>query len=152
MAQNHRRMAGMAVGAILAAPLIALLASPLASADPADPALVVTNPDVTTTDYSLFGFTEAYSSNSDTGGADSLLTLGSDDLDVFDSPPDTYGFLFTDGTDAQFGIEVVDGKLELIDNVPPATFIDPDPGLADISAGGVVSGEALAGLDGLFGF
>jgi hypothetical protein len=136
MARNHRRVGVMAAGALLAAPLIALLASPLASADPADPAVVVGG-DVTTTTTTLFGFTEAFSSNSDTGGADSLLSLGSDDLDIFDNPPDTYGFLFTDGNVAQFGIEVVDGDLQFIDNVPPTTFLFDDPGFDFIGGAGV---------------
>jgi hypothetical protein len=134
MAKNHRRggvIAGMAVGAVLAAPLIALLASPLASADPADPAASIGG-DVTTTPYSFLGITDDVSNNADTGGFDNLLTIGNTDLDIFSNGSDTYGFLFTDGDVFQEGFEVVDGTPTFIDVLNPALPVDFDPGFADI--------------------
>ena len=78
--KNHRRAAGavgMAAGALLGAPLISLLASPIANADP----------DVTTLGpYDIGGYDETLSFN-DTSAVDSYVTGTYDgtgfDLDAY---------------------------------------------------------------------
>jgi len=132
MAKNPRRVGGivgMAVGALLAAPLIALLASPVASADTPD--VIPTNPDITTTDYSFGGITDAYSSNSDTGGVDNLATFGGSDLDLFYGGSDTYGVVLTTG-DLQIGFADDGGTFAPVLDLTPGDFIDPDIGFIAI--------------------
>ena len=140
MSDNHHRM-GLVLGALLAPPLISLLASPLASAD---------TPDVTSGDILSYTFGgDTLSLNDTTFAIDNFFTASGLDLDVFYGPGTNYGLLLTDPGVAQLGIEDIGGTISYIDNFLPADFIDPDFGLADIGGGGVVGVDALAALFGL---
>jgi hypothetical protein len=136
MTNNHRRVAGVvatAAGALLTAPLISLLASPVASADGAD--LVVINPDVTTYGpYTIDGFTDTFSLNTSTDAFDNYLTTTNYDLDIFSGAPGSNSFelLFTDPGVFQVGIDDIGGTYSFIDNFPPTDFLPTDPGLADL--------------------
>ena len=127
---KHRRVggvAGMAVGAVLGAPLIALLASPFAGADPED---------VTTTVYGPYdGFSDALSVNSATDGFDSYLTgtmWGALDISYDGPGSDSSEVLLTDPGAYQIGFDDVAGKLSFIDITNPVDFLPTDPGFADI--------------------
>jgi len=129
MMKNHRRAAGavgMAAGALLGAPLISLLASPIANADP----------DVTTLGpYDIGGYDETLSFN-DTSAVDSYVTGTYDgtgfDLDAYFAPPgsDSFEAVLTDPGYFQFGVDDVDGFISYIDNFLGIDFIPTDPGLA----------------------
>jgi hypothetical protein len=118
---------GMAVGAVLGTPLIALLASPVAGADPDD---------VTTTVYGPYdGFSDALSVNSATDGFDSYLTgtmWGALDISYDGPGSDSSEVLLTDPGAYQIGFDDVAGKISFIDITNPADFLPTDPGLADI--------------------
>lgn len=148
MSTNHRRMvgiAGMAVGAMLAPPLIALLASPVANADPSD-ASSVGSGDVTS--YTLGD--DTFSINTSTDGFDNYFAAPTYDLDFFSGgSPETTGFLLTDPGVFQLGYDVVGGTVVPIDDFTPADFINPDIGLIEIGGGGAVGADAVAGLFGL---
>lgn len=153
MSNNHRRMGGIvgtAVGALLAPPLICLLASPLASADPGDSDIVTLGP------YTVDGYTDTLSINDTTFALDNYLTgsVGSSafDLDAYSGAPgsDTYEVLLTDPSLFQLGFDDADGTITPIFSFTPADFINPDIGLVDLGgAGGAVGADALAGLFGL---
>jgi hypothetical protein len=129
MKQNHRRVSGMVVraaGALLAPPLIALLASPVAGADP----------DVTTLGpYDIDGYGETLSYD-EAGAVDSYLTGTYDgtgfDLDAYFDPSgsDSFDVLLTDPGVFQFGVDDVDGSISYIDNFLGVDFLPADPGLA----------------------
>jgi len=139
MSNNHRRMVGtvgMAAAGLLASPLIALLASPAASADPADPAIVVT--DITTYGpYTIDGFTDTLSVNPTTDLFDNYLTGAFDgfnlDLDVYSPATGDYDVLLTDPGLFQFGVDDTAGVFSFpIESFTPADFVDPDIGLSAI--------------------
>jgi hypothetical protein len=133
MSNNHRRI-GLALGALLAPPLLGLLASPLASADPSD-----------ILSYTFDG--DTISINDTTFAIDNLYSASGLDLDVFYGSANNYGLLLTDPGVAQVGYEDIGGVVTTIDNFPPTDFIGFDPGLADIAGGGSVGADIL----GLFG-
>src|ERR1700733_5021808 len=129
MMKNHRGAAcivGMAAGALLAAPLISLLASPVANADP----------DVTTLGpYDLGGYDVTLSYN-DASAVDGYVTGTYDgtcfDLDAYFAPPgsDSFDLLLTDPGVFQFGVDDVDGSISYIDNFLGVDFLPADPGRA----------------------
>jgi hypothetical protein len=136
MSRNHRRMGGMAVGALLAPPLISLLASPIASAEPTTDVTPVTDvqytlgPDTLTVNPSDYAF-------------DNYVSVSGYDLDVY--APDgltskTYDAVITDPGKFQLDITDTDG---VITHTLTTTGIgNPDPGVGDI--GGTVSSAAVA--------
>ena len=137
MSNNHRRMVGvvgMAAGALLAPPLIALLASPLASADTTD--AVVTNPDILTLGpITAGGFTDTLSLNDVTFGVDNYLVSSTPviDLDLWYGPgTDNFGLIVTDPGVFQIGYDDIGGTVNFIDAFTPADFINPDFGLSVI--------------------
>ena len=149
MSHNHRRMsgiAGLAFGALLAPPLICLIASPLASADPGDSDILTLGP------YTVDGYTDTLSINDSTFAFDNYLTGSFDsspfDLDFYSGAPgsDTYELLLTDPSLFQLGLDDVDGTITPIFSFDPTDFISTDPGLTDL--GGAVGADALAGLFG----
>jgi len=119
-------MVGTAIGALLAAPLLSLLSSPLASAD--------TGEDVTTLGpYDIGGYDDTLSYDT-SYAVDNYLTGTYDgsafDLDTFFGAPgsDTYDVLLTDPGVFQLGVDDVDGTLTYVDNFLGIDFIPTDPG------------------------
>ena len=138
MSDNHRRMVGiigMAAAGLLAPPLIALLASPAASADTSDAAVVT---DITTYGpYTFDGFTDTLSVNPSTDLFDNYLTgaLGAInlDLDIYSPATGDYDVLLTDPGLFQFGVDDTGGVFSFpIESFVPADFVDPDIGLSAI--------------------
>ena len=135
MNNNHRRtsgIAGVAFAALLAPPLISLLTSPLASADPtAD----VTSDVTTLGPYPIDGYTETFSYNT-SDAIDNYLTgtySGSAfDLDTYFGPSgsDSFEVLLTDPGVLQLGVDDVGGSISYVDNFLGIDFIATDPGLA----------------------
>lgn len=147
MNNKHRRVSGivgMAAGALLAPPLLALLASPLANADPTD-ALSVGGGDITTLGpYTIDGITDSFSFNNETFGAfDNFAVDDGVDVDAFYGGTDTYGFVLTDPGVGQIGYVDIDGTPDFVATLDPADFLtgSPDVGLTEI-AGGAVSAAA----------
>jgi hypothetical protein len=144
---------GTAVGALLAPPLICLIASPPASADTPD----VTGPgdDITTLGpYTVDGYTDTLSINDTTFASDNYLTdtVGTTtyDLDGFYGPgTDNYGVILTDPGLFQIGYDDIGGTPSVIADFTPADFLSADFGLTEIAGGGAVGADALAGLFGL---
>ncbi len=140
MSNRHRRTVGIVgttVGALLAAPLISLLASPLASADPTTDAAVGASSDVTTLGpFAIDGFTETLSYTTSPLALDNFLTETVDgsvfNLDTYFGPPGSGAFevLLTDTGVFQLGVDSVDGSVRLIDNFLGSDFFPADPGLA----------------------
>ena len=130
MNSNHCRMVGvvgMAAGALLAPPLIALLASPLASADPAD--ILTIGP------FTASGLTETLSINDVTFGLDNYLVSATPalDLDLWYGPgTDNFGLIVTDPGVFQLGYDDIGGTTSFIDAFIPADFINPDLGLSGL--------------------
>jgi hypothetical protein len=130
MNNNQRRLCGIvgiAAGALLAPPLIALVGSPIASADP----------DVTTLGpYDIDGYEETFGYNDTTLAVDNYLTGTYDgsafDLDTYFGPSgsDSFEVLLTDPGVLQLGVDDVDGSISYIDNFLGIDFIPTDPGLA----------------------
>lgn len=136
MSNNHRRTVGtigMAAAGLLAPPLIALLASPVASADPSGANVVIPDPISTYGPYTFDGYTETFSLNATTGDFDNYLTgaLGGFnlDLDIYSPAANTYDVLLTDPGLFQFGVDDVGGVLSYTDSFVPADFVTPDIGL-----------------------
>ena len=129
MSNRHRRtigIVGMAAGALLSAPLISLLASPLASADP----------DVTTLGpYTIDGYDETFSYTTNPLAFDNYLTGTYDgtgfDLDTYFGPTgsDSFEVVLTDPGVIQLGVDDVDGTVSYIDNFFGVDFIPTDFGL-----------------------
>jgi hypothetical protein len=139
---NHNRRwvggVGMAVGALLAPPLICLVASPFANAD---------TPDVAAPGGDIATYTfgpDTLSINTTTGAFDNYIATSSYDLDVGAPASNSYEVLLTDPGAFQFGIDDVAGKISYIDIFNPANFLPPDPCLAEL--GGGVSTDAAGGL------
>lgn len=124
-------LVGMAAGALLAPPLIALLASPLANADTPD--VTGGGGDVMTYGpYTLGDFTETLSYNDTTEGYDNFLIYDGDDVDYFYGGSDTYGVLLTDPGVIQVGYEDIGGTPTVVLDMTPADFVSPDVGLTEI--------------------
>jgi hypothetical protein len=123
------------LGALLAPPLISLLASPLASADPT-PDVTGTGEVVTLGPYPIDGYEETLAYNSSTYAFDNYLTGTYDgsafDLDTFIGPSGSHSFdvLLTDPGVFQLGVDDVDGSISYVDNFLGIDFIPTDPGLA----------------------
>jgi hypothetical protein len=130
MSNRHRhvgRIVGVAAGALLVAPLIALLIMPMAGADP----------DVTTLGpYDIDGYGETLAYNGTTDAVDNYLTGTYDgigfDLDTYFGPSgsDSFEVLLTDPGVLQLGIDDVGGSISYVDNFFGIDFIPTDPGLA----------------------
>lgn len=136
MSNNHRRMVGtvgIAAAGLLAPPLIALLASPVASADPADAATIIPDPISTFGPYTFDGFTDTFSLNTTTDAFDNYLTGALSgfnfDLDIYSPAANTYDVLLTDPGLFQFGVDDIGGVLSFTDSFVPADFVTPDIGL-----------------------
>jgi hypothetical protein len=141
MRKRQRRTAvigGTALGALLASPVIALLATPVASAD-----------DLTTIGpYTLDGYTDTFTYDTDTSAFDNFLTGSVDsypiDLDVYSGAPGSGDseVLFTIPLLYQGGYEDVDGTITTISTVDAADFFSPDVGLVDLG-GAVAPAEGI---------
>jgi hypothetical protein len=131
---DNRRRAGLALGALLAPPLISLLVSPLANADG----------DITTYGPYLFdGASDTLNVNYTAFGLDNVLASDGFDLDTYYSAlTNDYGVILTDPGVFQLGFDDVGGTIGYIDSFTPP--FDVDPGLADISTVAVLG--ALLGL------
>jgi hypothetical protein len=143
MSRNYRRMGatvGMAVGALLAPPLLALSAGPVANADPSD--VVTYGP------FSFDGYTDTFSINTTTDAVDNLTAYQTYDIDLYYGPgTDNYGIIVTEPGVFQLGVDDIGGSVGLVDSFTPP--FDVDPGLADIGGGGAVGVDSLAALFGL---
>ena len=137
MINNHRRisgMAGLALGALLAPPLISLLASPLASADPTDAAVGAAGQVITLGPYPFDGYTDMLGFNDSTFAFDNYLTGTFDgsafDLDTYFGPTgsDSFDVLLTDPGVFQLGVDDVGGSISYVDNFLGIDFIPTDPG------------------------
>ncbi|MGA8329772.1 MAG: hypothetical protein WB777_10820 [Mycobacterium sp.] len=135
MRNSQQRTAGIvgtALGALLASPVIALLATPVANAD-----------DLTTIGpYTIDGYTDTFTYDNDTSAFDNFLTGSYDsyplDLDIYSGAPGSGDseVLFTIPLLFQGGFEDVDGTITPIYSVDAADFFSPDVGLVDL--GGAV--------------
>ena len=139
MTKHHRRMGAVAIGALLAPPLISLWASPLASADP------TTDVTVGPADLSYTFGPDTLTINPTDFAFDNYISTSSYDLDIYD--PDgltskTYDAVITDPGKFQLTLGDNDGTIthDLVFN--PANFTSTDPGVTAI--GGAVSGAAAA--------
>lgn len=138
MTSNHRRrggIVGMAFGALLAPPLISLLASPLATADTPD--VVGTSGDITTYTFGTPPDTDTLSVNDTTFAFDNFHALTNYDIDIYSDGlgSHTHEVLLTDPGVFQLGVDDVDGVRTFIDSFTPADFINPDIGLTDLGGG-----------------
>ena len=143
MGANRRRVTGaigIAVGALLASPFVALLTTPLASADTSDD-LVTVGP------YTSDGYTDTFT-YTDTSAFDNLLTGSYDlypyDLDIYSGAPgsDDSEVLLTVPLLFQGGFEDVDGTITPVYSFDAADFVSPDVGLADLG-GAAALGEGV---------
>lgn len=144
MSSDHPRITGVigiAVGALLAVPAIALLTEPLASADTTDD-LVTIGP------YAIDGYTDTLSYDTDTSAFDNYLVGSYDsypyDLDVYSAGPGsgTSEVLFTVPLLFQGGFDDVDGTITPVYSFNAADFTSPDIGLVDLG-GAVGTGEGI---------
>jgi hypothetical protein len=126
---------GIAVGALLASPAMALVAGPLASADTTDD-LVTIGP------YTIDGYTDTFTYDSDTSALDNYLVGFYDsypyDLDAYSGGPgsDTSEVLFTVPLLFQGGFDDVDGTITPLYSFDPFDFVSPDTGLVDLGGAG----------------
>jgi hypothetical protein len=143
MNRTHRRMngvVGVAVGALLASPLIALCSGSVANADSGDD-LVTIGP------YAIGGYDETLTYDSSNLAFDSYTTgtLGSTpfDLDVYEGPTGSNSaeYVFTIPLLFQGGIDDVDGTSTPFYSVNPFDFVSPDAGL--VTLGGAPSTEGI---------
>ncbi|WP_343709400.1 hypothetical protein [Mycobacterium sp.] len=138
MRSNRRHTAGVALGALLASGLIALLASPVASADN----LTTIGP------YTVDGYTDTLTYDTGTSGFDNLLTGSFDsypfDLDIYSGGPGSGNseVLFTIPLLFQGGYEDVGGTITPISTFDAADFVSPDVGLVDLG-GAVAPGQGI---------
>jgi hypothetical protein len=141
MSHSQRRTVGIvgtALGALLASPLIALLTTPVASADD----LVTIGP------YTTDGYTDTLTYDSDTSGFDNFLTGSYDsypfDLDIYSGALGSGDseVLFTIPLLFQGGFEDIDGTLTPISSFDAADFVSADVGLVDLG-GAVAPGEGV---------
>src|SRR3984957_2783537 len=139
MSRTHG-VVGVAFGALLASPLIALCTGSVASADAGDD-LVSIGP------FAIGGYNDTFTYDSSNFAFDNYTTgsLGSTpfDLDVYQGPTGSnsaeYGFtiplLF------QGGVDEVDGTGTPFDSFNPFDFVSPDAGL--VTLGGAPSTEGI---------
>lgn len=123
MGSRQRQTTGIAFGALLSTPVIALLAAPVASAD-----------DLTTLGpYTLDGYTDTFTYSS-AYGFDNYLSGAYADLDVYSAGPGSGDseVLLTIPLLGQFGYEDVDGTITPIHTFDSADFVAADIGLADL--------------------
>ena len=141
MSRSQRRTVGIvgtALGALLASPVIALLATPDANADD----LTSIGP------YTIDGYTDTFTYDTDTSAFDNFLTGSYDsypfDLDIYSGAPGSGDseVLFTIPLLFQGGYEDVDGTITTISSVDAADFVSPDVGLVDLG-GAVAPGEGV---------
>jgi hypothetical protein len=141
MSRSQRRRVGIvgtALGALLASPVIALLTTPVASADD----LVTIGP------YTADGYTDTLTYDTDTSGFDNFLTSSYDsypfDLDIYSGAAGSGDseVLFTIPLLFQGGFEDVDGTITTISSVDAADFVSADAGLVDLG-GAVAPGEGI---------
>jgi hypothetical protein len=140
MSSSHRRAAGITVTltALLASPVVALLASPVARADD----LVTIGP------YTSDGYTDTLTVDADTSAFDNLVTGSYDsypyDLDISSGAPVSGDseVLFTIPLLFQGGFEDLDGTITPISSFDAADFVSPDVGLVDLG-GAVAPGEGV---------
>ncbi|HME14556.1 MAG TPA: hypothetical protein VKG83_03795 [Mycobacterium sp.] len=134
----HRRLSGMvgiSFGVLLAPPLISLLISPLAGADPTTDLTGATGQVVTLGPYPFDGYTEMLGFNDGTFAFDNYLTGTLDgsafDLDTYFGPSGSGAFevLLTDPGVFQLGVDDVGGSVSYIDNFFGIDFIPTDPGV-----------------------
>jgi hypothetical protein len=160
MTKHHRRMGAVAIGALLAPPLISLCASPLASADP------TTDLTVGPGDLSYTFGPDTLTINPTDYAFDNYISTSNFDVDLYD--PDgltskTYDVILTDPGKFQLDITDTGGTIthDLVTN--PADFLNADAGLTAIggalpvdvpagAVGDVAGGGLLESLAGLFGF
>jgi hypothetical protein len=140
MRRSYRHAAGLAVGALLAVPVLAVLAGPVASADPGDD-LVTLGP------YAIGSYNDTLTYDSSNLAFDNFTTgsLGSTpfDLDVYQGPSgsDSAEYVFTIPLLFQGGIDDVDGTSTPFYSFNPFDFITPDAGLVNL--GGAPSTEGI---------
>jgi hypothetical protein len=139
MGNSLRRTVGVALGAMVASPIIALLVGTTASADPSDLAYV--GP------LTFDGYTDALTYNTSTYAFDNLLTGSSNlvpfDVDAFYGAPGSgdSGFLLTIPLIYQGGFTDIDGTFTPISSFDSADFLSVDQGLLDLG------GTLPTGLD-----
>ena len=133
MSRTHRRMTsvvGVAFGALLASPLIALCTGSVASADPTDD-LVSIGP------FAIGGYNDTFTYDSSGFAFDNYTTgsLGSTpfDLDVYQGPTGSNSaeYVFTIPLLFQGGFNDVDGTSTPFYSFNPFDFVSPDAGLVD---------------------
>ena len=143
MRRTHRRMTsvvGVAFGALLASPLIALCAGSVASADTGDD-LVSIGP------FAIGGYNDTFTYDSSGFAFDNYTTgsLGSApfDLDVYQGPTGSNSaeYVFTIPLLFQGGFNDVDGTSTPFYSVNPFDFVSPDAGL--VTLGGAPSTEGI---------
>jgi hypothetical protein len=141
MSSSQRRTVGIALGTLLAYPVIALLAGPVASADD----LVTIGP------YTTDGYTDTFTYDTDTSAFDNLVTGSYDsypyDLDIYSGAPGSGDseVLFTIPLLFQGGFDDVDGTITPISSFDAADFVSPDIGLVDLG-GAVAPGEGVVSI------
>jgi hypothetical protein len=130
MGRSYRRIAAVAVGALIASPALALLTGSVANADPGD--LVSIGP------VAIDGYTEYLAYDTVTGAFDNFLKAPVDgypyDLDIYFDPSGSGNaeVLLTIPLLFQGGFEDVDGTITPISSVDPADFAYADAGLLDL--------------------
>jgi hypothetical protein len=143
MSRSQRRMTsvvGVAFGALLASPLIALCTESVASADPTDD-LVSIGP------FAIGGYNDTLTYDSSNLAFDNYTTgsLGSTpfDLDVYQGPTGSNSaeYVFTIPLLFQGGLDDVDGTSTPFYSFNPFDFISPDAGL--VTLGGAPSTEGI---------
>jgi hypothetical protein len=140
MGRRNRRTTGVAVGVLLAAPVLAMLTGSVASADAGDD-LVTLGP------YAIGAYNDTLTYDSSNLAFDNYLTgsLGSTpfDLDVYQGPTGSNSaeYVFTIPLLFQGGIDDVDGTSTPFYSVNPFDFVSPDAGL--VTLGGAPSTEGI---------
>ena len=140
MGRGFRRTTGIAVGALLAAPILAMFTGSVASADPGDD-LVGIGP------FAIGGYTDTLTYDSSNLAFDNYLTgsLGSTpfDLDVYQGPTGSNSaeYVFTIPLLFQGGIDDVDGTSTPFYSFNAFDFVSPDAGL--VTLGGAPSTEGI---------
>jgi hypothetical protein len=138
--RSFRRTPGTAVGALLAAPILAMFTGSVASADPGDD-LVGIGP------FAIGGYTDTLTYDSSNLAFDNYTTgsLGSTpfDLDVYQGPTGSNSaeYVFTIPLLFQGGIDDVDGTSTPFYSFNPFDFVSPDAGL--VTLGGAPSTEGI---------
>ena len=143
MSRTHRRMTsvvGVAFGALLASPLIALCTGSVASADTTDD-LVTIGP------FAIGGYNDTFTYDSSSLAFDNYTTGSLDsipfDLDVYEGPTGSNSaeYVFTIPLLFQGGFNDVDGTSTPFYSVNPFDFVSPDAGL--VTLGGAPSTEGI---------